>query len=101
MRVYKVKNCSPKEPIYKIVEVEVERLEYPLKDSEEDTIHPNTHFTTKEEAYNKAISLCDSAIECLARDLKHYQKKIEKLKSLIARYAIAKNSLIDKKCWSL
>jgi len=79
--------------------VKVERLEYPLKDSEGDTIYQNTHFTTKEEAYNKAISLCDSAIECLARDLKHYQKRIEKLKSLIAKYAIAKNSLMDKKRW--
>jgi len=86
---YKVKNL-------KVTEVECEKIEYPLEDSQGDTIFINTHFATKEEAYNKAICDCDAGIYLTAREIENLRQRTKKRETDLADYVIARNKLKDE-----
>lgn len=62
MIVYKVKNNQ-------VVEVECDEMKYPLRDADGDTIFINTHFSTKEETYDKAIKECEAGVRIYTRDI--------------------------------
>lgn len=77
MKVYKVKNNSVKE-------VECEEMEYPLKDSDGDTIYVNTHFETKQEAYESAIINCEAGVSLLTGNVKDARNKVRELEGFLA-----------------
>lgn len=86
MIVYKVKNLQ-------VVQVECEALKWPARDTDGDTIYINTHFTTKDEAYNCAIKDCDAGINMEASSIEQIQKDILRRQEAMTEYAIAKNHL--------
>lgn len=71
MIVYKIKNNA-------VSRVECEKCEYPLKDSEGDTIYENTHFLTPEEAYEEAIANCQAGVTLITEDIKDTREKLRK-----------------------
>lgn len=56
MLAYKVKTG-------RVVAVECEKMEYPLRDNDGDIIYINTHFATKKEALEKAIRECNAWVK--------------------------------------
>lgn len=66
---YKVKNNQ-------VTEVTCEKMSYPHYDSDDDKIYINTHFATKEEAYQKAIEEREAGISHLTRAIKHFRSQV-------------------------
>jgi len=87
MIAYKVKNN-------KVVAVKCEKMEYPLFDAEDERIYINTHFATREEAYKRAISVCDAEISLAARKIKQLRNDIKELETKLADSAIARINLL-------
>lgn len=90
MIAYKVKDL-------KVVEVECPNgMKYPELDSDGDKIFENSHFSTKEEAYAKAIEDCNTGISWAAREIKSLWRKIRERQDKMTEYAVAKNALLQK-----
>lgn len=75
--------------VYKLVgnsvkPVECEIMEYPKLDSEGDTIYKNSHFKTKQEAYNNVIKNCQAGVSILTRQIIAARENLRKLESLLA-----------------
>jgi hypothetical protein len=51
-----------------VIEVEVEELRYPFKDSRGETIYVNTHFATREKAREALRREIEAGLQYAARD---------------------------------
>lgn len=96
IKAYKIKVLSDAECLYKIVEVEVDKLQFPYLDSEGDMVYENTHFATKEEARNVAINRCNDMIRFLNDQIKHREKSIADIKKTISKYEKTRNLLMQE-----
>lgn len=81
MKAYKVKDN-------KVIEVECEKIEYPLKDSEGDTIYENTHFKRGIRAYQHAISECEAGVILVTRTLKQLREEVREKETMLANECI-------------
>lgn len=86
MKIYKIKK-------FEVVETECKNFMFLAEDNDGDTIYENTHFMTKEEAYNQAIAECNAGMSLATNDIISCKKGLERLKNELAEYAIAKQRL--------
>ena len=78
------------------VEVEVEILEYPHRDSDDETIYENSHFAEKSDAWDAIIETARSRVESWGSQVREKRDALQKVETRAAtaamRYAATMNA---------